>query len=544
MQRGRNIHWALLTVFILLVVTACGGDTVTTSTTGETTTTAGGGNATTATTVGEVTDATQPESVVGGTLVAAVPEDFDAIDPHTASGETGATWLSLMYETLVGVDAAADVVPGLASSWDISADGLTYTFTLRDGVTFHNGRALTSADVKFNYERILNPDTAAVSAGVLAVIASIDTPDDSTVAITLTAPSGPFLSDLAQQGRVAIVAPESYDADNILTATPAGTGPYMFDSFTVNDRLVMSRNPDYWAGAPNIESIEVRIIPDDNARLAALESGEIDLAWAIPPEQGFAAAEAGGFEMQEIKQNRGQWFSINTTKAPFDDPRVRQALHLAVSRADIAEAGWNGFAVPTNQPFAEDSHWFADVPFPVDGDIEAGKALLAEAGISDLSITIVQWDALGSDLEAQLVASAWTELGAEVTIEKVDIGTLLTRAADKTFDVLYLWVGLILDPNRPYGFFESTHPRNPIYGYYQSPELDELVASGRTASDPVARKAIYQQIVEMNYEDAAVFFTVRPQIFVGVKDRVKGFQQGAYYVSYQGGGLPVAYLDK
>jgi peptide/nickel transport system substrate-binding protein len=539
-----------LVVFILLMVTACGGDDATTTTSGGTTaTTSGGddagdgGDDTTDTTAGEVTATTQAESLVGGTLVAAVPEDFDAIDPHTASGETGATWLSLIYETLVGVDSAADAVPGLASSWDISADGLTYTFTLRDGVTFHNGRALTSADVKFNYERIINPETAAVSAGVLSIIDSIETPDDSTVVITLTEPSGPFLSDLAQQGRTAIVAPESYDATNVLTEAPAGTGPYMFDSFTVNDRLVMSRNADYWAGAPYIESIEVRIIPDDNARLAALESGEIDLAWAVPPDQGFAAADAGGFVMQEIPQNRGQWFSINTTKAPFDDPRVRRALHLAVSRSDIAEAGWDGFAVPTNQPFAEESYWFADVPFAVDGDLDAAAALLAEAGVSDLSITIVQWDALGSDLEAQLVASAWTEIGADVTIEKVDIGTLLDRAAEKTFDVLYLWIGLITDPNRPYGFFESTHPRNPIYGYYQSPELDGLVSSGRTESDPAARQAIYEQILEMNYDDGAVYFTVRPQIYVGVSDRVNDFEQGAYYVSYQGGGLPIAYLD-
>ena len=476
-----------------------------------------------------------------GTLVAAVPEDFDSIDPHTASGETGATWLSLIYETLVGVNQSADTVPGLAEKWTISDDGLVYTFDLRDGVTFHNGRPLTSADVKFNYERILNPDTAAVSAGVLAVIESIDTPDDDTVVITLSAPSGPFLSDLAQQGRAAIVAPESY-TDNVLGDDPAGTGPYVFDSFTVNDRLVMNANPNHADGAPNIDTIEVRIIPDDNARLSALEAGEIDMAWALPAEQGFAAADGGGYTMQEIPQNRGQWFSINTLKPPFDNPLVRQAMHTAVSRTDIAEAGWDGFAVPTDQPFAEDSFWYVNHEFPVEGDIAAAQALLAEAGVDDLSITIVVWDALGSDLEAQLVASAWEEMGASVTIEKVDIGTLLERADSQDFDVLYLWVGLITDPNRPYGFFESTHPRNPIYGYYNSPELDALVSGGREASEPSERKAIYEQVLDMNYTDAAVYYTVRPQIFVGVKDRVQNYQQGTYYVVYQGGGLPVASL--
>lgn len=543
MRGSRQSRWLIISMVIMLFVAACGGTTEETTTTqAEATTTTGGtdttsGGETTTTTAG--TDG--GGEAAGGTLVAAVPEDFDSIDPHTASGETGATWLSLIYETLVGVDRNADPVPGLAESWDISDDGLTYTFNLRDDVVFHNGRQLVADDVKFNLERIINPDTAAVSGGVLSVISSIDTPDDQTVVITLSNPSGPFLSDLAQQGRAAIVAPESYE-DNVLGPDPAGTGPYVFDSYTVNDRMVMQANPDYYGGAPNIDTIEVRIIPDNNARLAALEGGEIDMAWALPAEQGFAAAESGGFTMQEILQNRGQYFAINTLKPPFDNPLVRQAMHAAVSRADIAAAGWDGYAVPTDQPFTEDSFWYIERDLPVDGDIATAQALLQEAGVSDLEITIVQWDALGSDLEGQLVASAWEEMGATVTIEIVDIGTLLERAGAQDFDVVYLWVGLITDPNRPYGFFESTHPRNPIYGWYNTPELDALVAGAREESDPDVRKDLYAQVLETNYSDAAVFYTVRPQTFVGVSDRVQGYEQGAYYVKYEGGGLPVASL--
>ncbi|MFN3256514.1 MAG: ABC transporter substrate-binding protein [Ilumatobacter sp.] len=482
---------------------------------------------------------TTPAGAACGVLVAGVPEDFDAIDPHTGSGETPATWLSLIYETLVGVDVNAEVTDGLATDWEISDDGLSYTFTLRDGVSFHNGEALDSSHVKFSLERIIDPETAAVSQSVLAIIDSIDTPDAQTVVLNLTEPSGPLLSDLAQQGRAAIMHPDAVGDDGQIVEH-IGTGPFTFVSYSAADRLVLDANADYWDGAPQLEGLEVRILPDATARLSALASGELDFAWNLPAEDAESLASDGSFVIQENQQNRGNFFSINQNAAPFDDPRIREAMWLAVSRTDIAEAGWNGFAAPTLQPFAETSFWYLDKELRVDADLDAARALIEEADAVGTPVTILQWDALGSDAEAQIVASAWNEIGLDAQIEKVDIGTIVENAGTGEFDVVYLWVGLITDPNRPYSFFESDSARNGLTGGLQLDELDALVSDGRTTSDPEARKEIYSEAMQINLDSFAQFFTVRPFQFVGVGADVTGYEQGAYYVSYRGGGMTSA----
>jgi peptide/nickel transport system substrate-binding protein len=433
-------------------------------------------------------------------------------------------------------------VPGLAESWEVSDDGTSYTFTLREGITFHNGRELTSEDVKWNYERIANPDTGAASAAVFAIVDTIETPDERTVVLQLSEPSGALLSDLALQGRVGIVAPESYsDAGDIEDFI--GTGPYVFDSYTVNDRLTLARNADYWKDPAFIEEIEVRILPDGTSRVAALASGEVDFAWNVPPQQAEAQAESGPFSLQPFPQNRGNFFAINPDLEPFDDVRVRQAMHLAVSREDIASVGWSGFAIPNDQPFEPTSFWWIDRDTRTTADLDAARALMEEAGVESAEITILQWDALGSAQEAQLVASAWEEIGISTSIEIVDIGTLVEAGTSGDFGVLYLWVGLNLDPNRPYAFWEEGSARNPVVANFSTPELTELVVAGRQETDQERRREIYAEALDINYAEGGTFYTVSPQQFVGVGDRVQGYEQGAFYVSYENGGLPFAWLE-
>jgi peptide/nickel transport system substrate-binding protein len=486
--------------------------------------------------------ATPGDPQVGGTLVAAVAEDLDATDPHRTSGETGPVWLSLIFETLVFIDQDATVVPGLAETWDISDDGATYTFTLREGVTFHNGRELTSEDVKWNYERIADPDTGAASAAVFGIVESIETPDDRTVVLQLSEPSGALLSDLALQGRVGIVAPESYSDAGDMEGF-IGTGPYRYESYTVNDRLVLTRNAEYWNEPAYIEQIEVRILPDGTSRLAALASGEVDFAWNLPPEQAESQAASGSFTLQPFPQNRGNYFAINPNLEPFDDVRVRRAMHLAVSREDIASVGWSGYALPNDQPFEPSSFWYVERDTQLTADLDEARALMDEAGVEGAEVTILQWDALGSAQEAQLVASAWEEIGISTSIEIVDIGTLVEAGGSGDFGVLYLWVGLNLDPNRPYAFWEAGSPRNPVVGNFSTPELTDLVVQGRQETDQDRRKEIYAEALDINYAEGGTFYTVSPQQFVGVGERLQGYEQGAFYVWYEGGGLTHAWLE-
>lgn len=477
---------------------------------------------------------------VGGTLNVGVAEDFDSLEPHAVRGETGSVWEALVYETLVGVDQSANPVPGIAKSWTISADGLTYTFLL-DDATFSDGSPVTSQDIVWNYEQIAKPDSGASQQAFFAQITKMETPDPKTLVIHLGARNAAFLSVLAIQGRAGIESPKNFEGTTMVNHI--GSGPYLWDSYAANDRLVLKANPNYWRGTPpNIAEIDVRILPDDNARLQALSSGELDMAFGLDAAQATAASKDGSFTLQADKQNRGNFFTINTTKAPFSDVRVRQAMDMAVSRQDIATAGWGGFATPTNQPFDADSPWFVKGDFPVTADIEGAKSLIKAAGAEGTPVNMIVWDALGSEQEAQIVASAWKEIGLDPKITKVDITTLVTSTNKGDFDVAYLWIGLITDPTRPYAYLAGDNANNGLAGLLKDDTLTQLVKQAASEADTATRRDLYAQILKMNYEQAAVYYTVNPTILVGVGNRLQGYQQGTYNVVYRDGGLPEAWL--
>jgi peptide/nickel transport system substrate-binding protein len=489
-----------------------------------------------ATTAPEPTLPPTPPGSECGVLVAAVAEDFDVLDPQIAAGETPATWLSLIYETIVGVDQFANPTAGLATDWTISDDGLTYTFNLRDGVLFSNGEPFDSSIVKWNLERIINPDTAASSQSLLSVIDSIDTPDPLTLVLNLSEPNAPLISALSQQGRAGMMHPDAVDDTNTLV-THIGTGPFTYVSYAAGDRLVLDANPNYWDGAPLLEGIEVRLIPDGTSRLNALDVGDIDFGWAVPAEDATTLAENGNFVLQENVQNRGNFFSININTPPFDNPKLREAMNLAVSRSDIVAAGWNGFAVETSQPYNENSFWYMDKELRKDADLEAARAIVQENGFEGTPVTIVQWEALGSDNEAQIVASAWNDIGLDATIEKVGGADLISRSEELDFDVIYLYISLITDPTRAYNYLlESTATRNGISGGVQSEEMDAFLSAATQSSDPDERKDLYSQVLDLNYDLEAMFYTVRPIQFVGIGTDVTGFQMGVYNVKYVGEG--------
>ncbi|ANH37624.1 Nickel-binding periplasmic protein precursor [Nocardioides dokdonensis FR1436] len=479
------------------------------------------------------------EPTVGGTLRVGAPEDLDALDPHAVRGETGSTWGAMVYETLVGVDQASNPAPGIAESWEVSEDGLTYTFQL-DDATFHDGSPVTSEDVVWNYERIAKPESGASQQAFFAQIDEMQTPDEKTLVIDLAAPNAAFLSVLGIQGRAGIQSPDNFDGDEMVAHI--GSGPFTWESYTPNNRLILARYADYWGEPAYIEEVELRILPDDNARLQALSSGELDLAFGLDSAQAEASAASGAFELQTDSQNRGNFFAINTTKAPFDNVDVRRAMQLAVSREDIAAAGWGGFAEPTNQPFDAESPWFVESDYPVTADLDEAKRLIQEAGAEGTEVEVLVWDALGSEQEAQIVASAWTEIGLEPKLTKVDITTIVTDSSAGDFDVIYLWIGLITDPTRPYAYLAQDNANNGLAGLLKDDELTDKVKQAASENDEETRKELYAEILEENYAQAAQYYTVNPTIFVGVGNNLQGYEQGTYNVIYHEGGLSKAFL--
>ncbi|MEM7734842.1 MAG: ABC transporter substrate-binding protein [Deinococcota bacterium] len=464
-------------------------------------------------------------------LRAAVPVDPETIDPHIGANTVHSVWMALVYETLIALDKNGDPAPGLAESWTISEDGTVYTFNLRDDVRWHNGRALVAEDVKFNLERIQNPDVGATQTGQLSPIVDIQTPDESTVVLTLDASNAAILSEIGVQGRVGLAAPEAFDADGNLL-TPIGTGPFTLapEDYIVNDSLRLQTNEDYWRGRATIDGIDLVVIPDNLARLIAVSSGDVDFAWDVPGLQATFEAQAGNINLQEVITNESNWLSLNTQNPKLADPRVRRALLLAMSRNDIVAAGWNGFATPVFQPFVESSFWHVDIPSQRnDARMEEAQALLEEAGVSsgDITMTILSWDASGTQMEAEVVASAWTQLGVRTSVESIDTASMLDRATRNDFDAIYAFVAFVYDPNRPYNYFNQNWNLNGLSGGLQSEALTSLFEQGQQTSDPDTRREIYGQLVNSMYEDEPSFiYTVRKSSFVALSPQVEGYTQG------------------
>ena len=327
-------------------------------------------------------DGATSEIVDGGDLRAALTGEPDVLDPATSSIYTGAQVYEGIFSKLVDMDADGNFVPDLATDWEQN-DETTWTFNLVDDATFHNGEKFTADDVVYTFERILDPATASAYAGLYDQIDSVEAVDPTTVVFTLKGPFGPFLTNLAANGQIVNQkAIESGDP----AREPVGTGPFEFVEWVQGDHITLEKNADYFKdGKPHLDSVTFRFLANDQSRIDALSAGEIDWADAIPLQQVPTLSEDPRFTyVTSDTAGIPDFLAMNTTVAPFDDPRVRQAFALAVDRSQVKDVAYLGtgeeglIEVPTGSTWYDDSNVFA-----AERDVDEAKRLLAEAGYAD-----------------------------------------------------------------------------------------------------------------------------------------------------------------
>ncbi|HEX9921455.1 MAG TPA: ABC transporter substrate-binding protein, partial [Anaerolineae bacterium] len=273
----------------------------------------------------------------GGTLRVAFQNEWAGLDLHTASSYSSYQILNNVLEGLTAYDNNLNLVPWLAESWEQSEDGLTWTFHLREGVLFHNGREMTAEDVKWSFERLIDPATGAGNAArVGPPETQIEVIDTYTVAITHPEPFGIFPQSIGFDKSTGIVAHESLNDDGIITQ-PIGTGPFQIAEIEGTTRLVLEKHADYWqTGLPYLDAIEIQPIPDDTVRETALLGGDVDWVLSIAP-QNLASLQANpDVVVSTAPQLSYDYMGMNLTRPPFDDVRVRQAIALALDRDQIA----------------------------------------------------------------------------------------------------------------------------------------------------------------------------------------------------------------
>jgi len=496
--------------------------------------------------LGAATGAAAP--VRGGRLVVGVQADIPHLDPHRSALTISYVSLSPMYQALTELGPNLELRPQLATSWTVSPDGLTWTFALRRGVQFHNGRALTSRDVRFSIERILDPKTGARGRGDLNSIASIATPDPNTVVFRLKAPFGFFPNKLATAYQ-AIIPREAVDSGNNVTK-PIGTGPFQFGDWVTNDHLTMRRFDRYWDhGKPYVDEVTVKPIPDETVRLTALQTGDLSIALDVPQARlrALFAQPSRDYVIRLVRGGAGQGVIVlNTRHKPFDNVKVRQAVAYAMNKREMVDVLYRGWGVTANQNFSPASPWYLPVKDrPV--DLAKAKALLAEAGMPNgFKTTMTVGNGYGLPDLAQIFQSQMRRLGVDVNIQVFDIPTWAGRINSGNFDIDNTGFFAKVDPDD--GYYRYAHSNGGVWqlsGYLNDPELDRLLDEGRTQADLAKARATYTRVVEILQDSASMLIFGSGHSAAGWRSNVQGFApQLIGALSYAGGGVQEAWLAK
>lgn len=464
------------------------------------------------------------EPIPGGTLKVGVQGDPVGLDPHLSILDAADIVLEFIYEGLVTLGPALEPRPGVAAEWTISEDGLVYTFTLQPGLIFHNGRAVTSDDVRYSLERVQNPETGSPDISHTANIAAIATPDEATVEITLSAPDASFLTRVSRTG-LGVVPRETIEANGDLQLVTDGTGPFILEEYLPNTHLIFRRNEAYWeTGYPLVDRLELLIIPNDTTRTTALVTSTVDLIEQAPHKDIESIEGNDDLKLAGGLTTNLRWLVFNLQREPFGELAVRQAIAQGLVRQSIIDAAVFGFGEPLLGLYPAE-FWFG---FPGDapaGDPEAAAAAIAEIGLpEDLQLkllTFADYDFLANS--SVVVQEQLRQIGVETEIDPQETATYIDNLFSGNFDLAVMGASGYTDPSEfltsMLGTGEFTNP-----GQYSNPELDDLLAQGIAVQDPAERAPIYQAAQQIVIDDAPVIPLFTSQTFEGLRADIEGFQ--------------------
>ena len=441
------------------------------------------------------------------------------LDPTSAAaGAIDSVLYSNVFEGLTRFMSDGSVVAGLAESWEISEDGTVYTFTLRDGVTFHDGTTMDAEDVKFSLDRARAEDSANAQKALFAGIEEVTVIDPQTVEVTLSAPDGNFLFNMAW-GDAVIVAPESIEG---IKQTPIGTGAFKFDQWVQGDRIELSRNPDYWGDAPALEAATFKFISDPTAAFAAMMAQDIDAFAGFPAPENLPQFEVDPRFQVLVGSTEGETIlSTNNKMPPLDDVRVRQAIAHAIDRQAIIDGAMFGLGTPIGTHFAPHNPDYVDLTDQSAYDPERAKQLLAEAGLADGFTTTLKLPPPSyARRGGEIIAAQLREVGIETEITNLEWAQWLEEVfRGKDFGLT------IVSHTEPFDI--GIYARPDYYFQYDNPEFQALMATLGETSEPDARSELLAQAQRMiadDYVNGYLFQLAFPTV---ADARIEGLWQNA-----------------
>ena len=431
-------------------------------------------------------------------IVIAMNDDPDSLDPHRSSASITQQMMLNVFDGLMVPNVEGSVEPGIAESYEISDDGLVYTFTLRDDVYFHNGDRVSAEDVVYSYDRLRGAGDEEALTSEFDDVESIEVVDDRTVRFTLSQVNSSFLSFLYRA-----VLPEGYDRHN---EEPIGAGPYRFASYEPGDRVVLERFEDYYGDSGSIDEAVFRIMDDGEAQLLALQAGEIHLA-DISPERADEFEE--DFTIVEALANSIFIFGMNNDVEPFDDLRVRRAMNHALDVEEIIDFVLYGYGEPLGSSMspAMPEYFVEELVDRYPYDPERAQELLEEAGYEDgfsFTLTISGHSDLYIDT-AQVMEQQLGDIGIDVDIEVVEFGIWLDDVyTDRDYEGTLIDFTGKLDLYPILRRYVSDYNRNFLN--HDDPDYDEIIERALRETDEAERKALYREAQRLVTEETPAVF--------------------------------------
>lgn len=457
----------------------------------------------------------------GGTLRIVVGSSMRFLDVHKTTTGEEYIYDILVFNGLTRMREDMQIEPDLAESWTYSEDLKTWTFRLRRGVKFHGGREMVADDVIANFRRIMDPETASAARSNYDMIAGMDAPDAHTVVFNLSYPYGGF-ADILSDRQAKIVPRDAFDTQ---ATQPIGTGPFMFRSYTPGDRMLLARNPDYFEpGKPRLDGVEIRIMPEMAVRVAALQAGDIDVVWDLGPENVRALRDNRAVRVESIATSTWDGAILNNQTGPFSDVRVRQALHLAVPKADVVELVLFGEGAPTLSPIPPTHPFFAgDVPIPARADVAGARRLLAQAGHArGIRVPIVI--PVGRPLRERLgvaLQQLGRPAGFEFEVQRVPYARYSAEVSGKA--PIYI-DGFFARPTVDTALYPFLHSRgswNTRLWHYNEPRVDAALEAARLTGDTAQQRTHYQTMQRVLAENPASFFAYTMNFACGYRTAVR-----------------------
>ncbi len=464
-------------------------------------------------------------------LVVADQYDATTLDPINHNDYPTSRACAQIYDTLIILNDDGMPQPCLAEKWEFLTDK-DYKMTLRKGVKFHNGDEMKAEDVKFSLERANTPRGAQIHE-YSQDLDNVEIVDDYTVILHLKTANTPFFASLSHSWGSIVNKKVVEAAGDDYGIEPVGTGAFKFKEWAKGDHYTFERFDDYWGEKAKVKTLTVRAIPEPTNRTIELETGAVDISYPISTVELSRVEGNDELTLQRMPLSSTTYMGFNTTKAPFNDARFRQAVFAALDTVGIQKAVFRGVGKTPRSLIPSSTKYSINDELPVhERDVEKAKALFKEAGIdpATLSFTILTNERKERVDMAQIIQSQLAELGIKTDIKQMEWGSYLGILQQRAHDVFLLGWGLsVPDPNYAVAGLLATGAGTNYTGF-SNKELDELLAKGRSLQDGDERKQVYKDMQLFINEQCPMVYLHNDEAVVGVRKAVKGFKINPFEV--------------